>query len=100
MVMGSHGDSAGMDIAWRLLHSGDEPGQSRTVGGAGCTVGGAGCDDALGGRGGTLARGRSGARDGGGPGMRRGRNHRAGGWAVLRVNNVVVDELKWHFGAN
>ncbi|MGH3166024.1 MAG: DUF4365 domain-containing protein, partial [Trebonia sp.] len=32
--------------------------------------------------------------------MRRGRNHQAEGWAVLRVNNVVVDELKWHFGAN
>lgn len=47
-----------------------------------------------------MARGRSGARDGGGPGMRRGRNHQAEGWAVLRVNNVVVDELKWHFGTN
>jgi Domain of unknown function (DUF4365) len=32
--------------------------------------------------------------------MRRGRNHQAEAWAALRVNNVVVEELKWHFGNN
>lgn len=32
--------------------------------------------------------------------MRRGRNNQAEAWAVLRVNNVVVEELKWHFGQN
>ena len=32
--------------------------------------------------------------------MRRGRNDRAEAWAVLRVNSVVVEELKWHFGEN
>jgi hypothetical protein len=32
--------------------------------------------------------------------MRRGRNDQAEAWAVLRVNTVVVEELKWHFGPN
>lgn len=32
--------------------------------------------------------------------MRRGRNNQAEAWAVLRVNSVVVEELKWHFGQN
>ena len=32
--------------------------------------------------------------------MRRGHNDQAEAWAVLRVNTVVVEELKWHFGPN
>ena len=47
--------------------------------------------------GGILARGKSGAR-GGGPGMRRERTQQAEERAVVRVNSVVVEELKWHSG--
>ena len=32
--------------------------------------------------------------------MRRGQNHKAEAWAVLRVHNVLVEELKWHSGNN
>ncbi|HUC26274.1 MAG TPA: DUF4365 domain-containing protein [Streptosporangiaceae bacterium] len=32
--------------------------------------------------------------------MRRGRSQQAEEWAVARVNTVVVEELKWHFGKN
>ncbi|MGH3155135.1 MAG: DUF4365 domain-containing protein, partial [Streptosporangiaceae bacterium] len=32
--------------------------------------------------------------------MTRGRHDKAEAWAVLRVNNVVEEELKWHFGKN
>ena len=36
----------------------------------------------------------------GGPGMRRGQNDKAEAWAVLRVNTVLVENLKWHSGNN
>jgi Domain of unknown function (DUF4365) len=32
--------------------------------------------------------------------MRRGQNHKAEVWAVLRVNTVLVEDLKWHSGNN
>jgi Domain of unknown function (DUF4365) len=40
------------------------------------------------------------ARGGNGPGMRLGHTQQAEEWAVARVNSVVVEELKWHFGKN
>src|SRR5258705_13213878 len=45
-----------------------------------------------------MAREQPGARGRSGPGMRRGQNDKAEAWAVLRVNTVVVEELKWHSG--
>jgi len=32
--------------------------------------------------------------------MRRGQNHKAEAWAVLKVHNVLVEDLKWHSGNN
>jgi len=47
-----------------------------------------------------MARRRAETRSKGRPGMRRGRNDQVEAWAVLRVNTVVEEELKWHFGKN
>ena len=32
--------------------------------------------------------------------MRRGQNHKAEAWAVLKVETVLIEELKWHSGKN
>ena len=47
-----------------------------------------------------MARKKSAARGRTRPGMRRGQNHKAEAWAVLKVHNVLVEELKWHSGNN
>jgi hypothetical protein len=43
-----------------------------------------------------MARKKSAARGRTKPGMRRGQNHKAEAWAVLKVHNVLVEDLKWH----